>query len=71
MVRAEPDATVVEGGQHARDEADSLRAGYALEPGVALPNPVEEPGVVGPPRSMSTRLTENRGLDAVAMTVMR
>ena len=25
----------------------------------------------GPPRSMSTRLTENRGLDAVAMTVIR
>jgi hypothetical protein len=26
---------------------------------------------VGPPRSMSTRLTENRGLDAVAITVIR
>ena len=26
---------------------------------------------VGPPRSMSTRLTEKRGLEAVAMTVMR
>ncbi len=26
---------------------------------------------VGPSRSMSTRLTENRGFDAVAMTVMR
>ena len=26
---------------------------------------------VGPPRSTSTRLTENRGLEAVAMTVMR
>ena len=26
---------------------------------------------VGPGRSMSTRLTENRGLDAVAITVIR
>ena len=26
---------------------------------------------VGPARSMSTRLTQNRGLDAVAMTVIR
>ena len=26
---------------------------------------------VGPPRSMSTRLTENRGLEAVATTVIR
>lgn len=26
---------------------------------------------VGPGRSMSTRLTENRGLEAVAMTVIR
>jgi hypothetical protein len=26
---------------------------------------------VGPPRSMSTRLTEKRGLEAVAMTVIR
>ena len=26
---------------------------------------------VGPPRSMSLRLTENCGLDAVAMTVIR
>jgi hypothetical protein len=26
---------------------------------------------VGPPRSMSTRLTEKRGFDAVAITVIR
>ena len=26
---------------------------------------------VGPARSMSTRLTQNRGLDAVAITVIR
>ena len=54
--------------QHAEE-----RVYYALErlwkdcPRVALPEPVG----VGPPRSMSIRLTENRGLDAVAITVIR